>query len=564
VRNRYSQQHAKAHTNIAAGVQFDMSVFLSGSTEGRKDWALISWSADLSDAACLKAVLAMRPSQQCLDWPDNEGLTALHIAAGRNAIDATKLLLQAGASIAAVATGDRVKGQTAVHYALGQRECSGELISLLIKHEANVLQRDGSGFSPLRWCVPQYGCKYKLDAARVILQEMKKEGKDADLRVTDTYNSSALAWCMLNAAKLPDAAILPMVQLLLKNGADAQRVEPILKHRTPLQVATDKKLLLCLAAMQQAVAASAATQQREAPADAAAPDNNSCSSISSISSNNNSSSSSGSSISRNSSSSSSSGSSSGSSNSHSRAASSPIASTAPEVLDLLDSEHDNNDDYDMIVEAAAAANKQAADSIILTTTAAQARHLPATATAADSSNSSRAAVQQAMTTSSDSAHNGSMCEHHSVTPMQLAVANTLQTSAAAMHAGADDDETESEYEYSGNSKLDNDHDSDDDYIDCDTDDGVQEHTASACAGTVDAAVVAAYNEAVAKATSSSSSTAKAAAAVGASATEAAAATTAAAAAVVAEQTSVTDERDRLIAELKAENAALREALRRSA
>jgi hypothetical protein len=59
---------------------------------------------------------------------------------------------------------------------------------------------------------------------------MKKLGKDADLRVVDTYDSSALPWCMLNAAKLSDEAIVPMVQLLMKHGADAQCVEPILKH----------------------------------------------------------------------------------------------------------------------------------------------------------------------------------------------------------------------------------------------------------------------------------------------------------------------------------------------
>jgi hypothetical protein len=86
---------------------------------------------------------------------------------------------------------------------------------------------------------------------------MKRLGTDADFKVADTYNSSTLAWCMLNAAKLPGAAIVPMVQLLLKYGADAQCVEAILKHKTPLQVAKDKKLALCLAAMQQTIAAGA-------------------------------------------------------------------------------------------------------------------------------------------------------------------------------------------------------------------------------------------------------------------------------------------------------------------
>jgi Ankyrin repeats (many copies) len=387
---------ARANVNIAAGVQFDMSVFLSSTTEGRSDWVLLSWTAALTDVACLSAVLVMRPSQQCLNWPDKEGLTALHVAAKRSAIDATRLLLQAGANIAAASTGDKVAGQTAVHYAQGQKQCSGELMSLYIKYKANILQRDAIGFTPLHWCVPQFGCKYKLDAARVILQEMKKLGTDADFRVADTYSSSALAWCMLNAAKLLDTDMLPMVQLLLANGAKPHYSELILAGDTALQRAVKKGLSRCAAAMQQTVRAAAVTQQTG--------DNSGSSSSSSSSSS--SGSSSRSSIYTNSSSSSSS---SNSSSSTSRAANRPIAQTAPEVLDLLDSNNYNYTDDDMVVEApVAAVNNQIAASKIPSVSAVQAVQPFTTAAASDN------------------------------------------TSADTVHTGADDDETESECEHGHN------------------------------------------------------------------------------------------------------------------
>jgi hypothetical protein len=389
---------------------------------------------------------------------------------------------------------------------------------------------------------------------------MNKLGTDADFRVADTYNSSALAWCMLNAAKLLDEAIVPMVELLLKHGADAQCVEAILKHKTSLQLAEEKRLALCLAAMQQTIAAGA-TQQRKASAGAAAAASNrsgSSRSNSSNSSSSNSNSSSNNSICTDSSSI-------NSSNSNSSYTNRPISQTTLEVLDLLDSGNNDNTDDVMVVEApSAAVNRHTAASTTSAASAVQAVQQPTAATASESSMICGDALQKAMTASSGRARG------HTV--------NMLQGSASTVHTGADDDKTESEYEHcgSGNREC---NDSDDDYVDCDTNDGVarDHNTASACLSTLDAAVVAAYTEAVARTANSSGRTRTAlplasadqssvtvTAAAAASTAQPAAATApftaavmTATAAAVAEQAAITDERDRLIAELKAKNAALR-------
>jgi ankyrin repeat protein len=248
-------------------VQRDLERLLLAEIPGSDHWNLLSAAAWAPNSALLAAILSEQPSPDCISWPaepgtdpprphaKHNGLTALHGAACRDDPSRVKLLLDAGAAMHATATNEDLLGQTPAHYALGQQTCSGELIALFIERGADVLQRDANGFTLLHWCVPQYGCKYKLDAAKVILHKMKKESKTADYRAADADTSSALAWCMLNKAKLADAAILPMVQLLLKYGAKPHSCELILKGDTPLQVAEDKKLALCAAAMQSGTAA---------------------------------------------------------------------------------------------------------------------------------------------------------------------------------------------------------------------------------------------------------------------------------------------------------------------
>jgi hypothetical protein len=263
-------------------VQSDVERLLVAELPGSGHWNLLSAAAWARNAGFLAAVLEQQPSAECLSWPDSagtdlptahvghNGLTALFGVAYRNDAERARLLLQAGASIRSTATDATIEGQTAAHYALGQKDCSGELISVLIEYGVNVLQRDANGFSLLHWCIPQRGCKYKVEAARVILQEMKAVDANADFRVADAYSSSALAWCMLNNAELADEAILPMVQLLLKHGAKPHCSELILEGDTPLKRAVDTGLLQCAGAMQQTARAAAVTQQRGASAAAAA------------------------------------------------------------------------------------------------------------------------------------------------------------------------------------------------------------------------------------------------------------------------------------------------------
>ncbi|CAD7704820.1 unnamed protein product [Ostreobium quekettii] len=85
-----------------------------------------------------------------LEWTDDEGKTALVVAAAKNHLDCVNLLLAFGANVQHMSR--RRDGGTALHEAV-QRQCSAQLVDALLSKGASPFVENASGFTALDYAI---------------------------------------------------------------------------------------------------------------------------------------------------------------------------------------------------------------------------------------------------------------------------------------------------------------------------------------------------------------------------------------------------------------------------
>jgi ankyrin repeat protein len=134
-------------------------------------------------------------------------------------VDILKLLLAAGADVNA--TDASGKGITALHnLAQARAAAPAEAVQLMIQHGAKVNVRDVSGRTPLMVCVNEH-----TDTALSLQHIAALISAGADCKLATNAGETPLLWTAL----WPDERI-QMLKLLLKEGADVTRADPVDGH----------------------------------------------------------------------------------------------------------------------------------------------------------------------------------------------------------------------------------------------------------------------------------------------------------------------------------------------